>query len=172
MTMITSVFDSVVAAAITVVMSWITREDNKTRKIKNNKVLWIAIFGIVYRVVAQVEWIVGRDHSSLTKMLEPTIEGLLGMIVVALPMLILATKFNVPIGGGDIKLTGALGIYVGWQGSVIILLASCVSAIVVYAVKAAKNPGTVGLKTSIPMALYTQIGYIFVLVLKLVEILL
>ena len=171
MTMITSVIDSMTACGISGLMTFISIEDCKTYKIRNNKVFWIALLGVIYRLVYQVEWLVGREHSGITSMLKPTIEGVLGMVVVALPMLILTTKFNVPIGGGDIKLTGALGIYVGWQGSLIILLVSCVAAIITYGVKAIKSPGAVGLKTSIPMGLYTHIGFVFVICLKLLELL-
>lgn len=167
--MITLATDAIVACGIAFVMAVISVEDCNTFKIRNNKVVWIGLMALMYRIVAQIDRAVGRTYSSLEQLLEPMIQGLMGIVIVALPMLLLATYFKIPIGGGDIKLTAALGLYVGWQGSIWIMMLSCIAACVAYGIKAVGTPGLVGLKTKIPMGLYTHIGYTIFICYKLLS---
>lgn len=167
MTMITSVIRLISACGIAWILTNISVEDSRICKIRNKKVIWVLMYGILYRLSSQINWIVNRTYNGWMDMLDPIIQGLLGMVIVALPMLILACYFKVPIGGGDIKLTGALGLFVGWKGSLWILLISCVSACFEAGIRALGGKEKVSLKTRIPMAVHMQIGYTVVIICSL-----
>lgn len=157
--MITLVIDAVAACFVAVVLAKISVEDATTRKIRNKMVALIALAGLLYRIVAQIEGFIYRDDNGLIQTLEPLWQGIGGTFIVALPMLLVAYYMHVPIGGGDIKLMGALGLYVGVRGSLWILLLSCLAVCVVYGVKMAVTRKPISLRTSVPMGLYIHIGY-------------
>ncbi len=169
MTTITLVIDGLAAGFVAVVMAKISVEDSATRKIRNKKVALIALAGLVYRIVAQIERFIYRDDDGLIQTLEPLWQGIGGMLIVALPMFLAAYYMHVPIGGGDIKLMGALGIYVGIGGSLWILLLSCLAVCIVYGVRMAATRKAINLKTSVPMGLYIHIGYTIFICSRLVS---
>lgn len=167
--MITLVIDALAACFVAVILAKISVEDAATRKIRNKKVALIALAGLLYRIVSQIEGFIYRDDDGLVQTLEPLWQGVGGMLIVSLPMLLVAHYMHVPIGGGDIKLMGALGLYVGVQGGLWILLLSCLAVCVVYGVKMAVTRKPISLRTSVPMGLYIHIGYTVFICSRLVS---
>ena len=170
MTTITLVIEALTACAIAFILTNISIEDCRTFKIRNCWTLAVALAAFLYRLSLQTRMLSAGDFSDLTVTFGPAIEGLIGMLSVALPMLLTEHFFHLTVGGGDIKLMAGLGMYLGWQGSVCVLMISNIAAVLVYAVRKMALKRDVNLKTHIPMGIYIQIGYTVVILWRLAEL--
>ncbi len=159
MTTIISVIEALAACGIAFALTKISVEDCRTFKIRNALTVTVALIALAYRLALEAETLAEGGWNGPSEMLAPLIAGVIGMLSVALPMLLVNQFFHMPVGGGDIKLMGGLGLFLGWQGSVWVLIVSNIAAILVYAVRKAALKKDVGLKTRIPMGIYIQIGY-------------
>lgn len=81
---------------------------------------------IIPNVLAVLMACLGVLYSSLY---DTWYNSLIGMIIPALPMLLLRVRQG-RIGAGDIKLISAIGAWVGWLSNLYILLAACILALI------------------------------------------
>lgn len=65
---------------------------------------------------------------------EAIVSGLLGLAVGGLSLLILALIYEDGLGGGDVKLVAAIGLYVGWSHILIIIWLAAILAILMFAI--------------------------------------
>ena len=107
---------------------------------------WIAILmiGIASAVIGGC---MGRDVQGILYV--PLLERLVGLLYPAISLLIIAFKWG-GIGGGDIKLTAALGFGFGLYGLAAILFFAVIPACIYAGVKKQK---------SVPLAVFLGIGF-------------
>lgn len=127
-------------------------EDRRSMRIPNRLVLAILGVGLV-RCLFQLVW--------SSQLFQPT-PWILGMVVVSVPMLLLALAAPGSIGGGDIKLAGAAGLYLGpagvVEGSVVgFLLAGVCGAILLLSKRKT-------LRDEFPLGPFLAAGYLGVLI--------
>ena len=83
-------------------------------------------------------------------------EHLIGLVAVSLLLFIVAVLSNGGMGGGDIKLMGAAGLFLGWKLILLALIVgSVVGAIISLILLAAKKAGR---KTMIPFGPFLSLG--------------
>lgn len=117
-------------------------------------ILWAAITDYRKRIIPDWTWIAILLMGGVSAFLFntpyiPLLERILGFLLPGLSLLFLAVKYG-GVGGGDIKLTAAMGFYFGLYGLVAILFFALFPACI-YA-KATRQK-------SIPLAVFLCIGY-------------
>ena len=86
----------------------------------------------------------------------PLPEHLIGLVAVSLLLFLVAILSNGGMGGGDIKLMGAAGLFLGWKLILLALIVgSVVGAIISLILLAAKKAGR---KTMIPFGPFLSLG--------------
>lgn len=104
---------------------------------------------------------------SLCVLPDITLENLLGMIL-AIPLLVIGALSD-GIGGGDIKLTGALGFALGYPDALITLVAGLSVMLMTHAVLTLmKKRKQESACIAYPMAPFIGVGYCIMLVLNIV----
>lgn len=88
-------------------MFWAGISDFKTRRVKNTYTYIILVLAAVKLFIFEMDWMI----------------LLFGGLVVFIPFIIVAMKSN-GVGGADIKLTSALGLYLGFGEIVAVVLLS------------------------------------------------
>ncbi|GAW94133.1 prepilin peptidase [Calderihabitans maritimus] len=103
--------------------------------------------------------LLGTFMAALTRELVP--EALLGAAAGFLPLFFLAVVSRGGMGGGDVKLAGVLGIFLGWKKILLVLfLASCLAAAVgLLAIASGKK----GRKDPLPFGPFLAVGVVIVL---------
>lgn len=96
-------------AAVLIVLAFI---DFDTREIPDRLPVAIAVLGVINVFFSGLKWY----------------EHLIGAVVVALPFLIAALLGG--MGGGDVKLMAAAGLFLGWKCALLSLLVACVAGLV------------------------------------------
>lgn len=87
--------------------------DMDTKEIPNGAVLIILICGIINILLdPELTWM----------------QGLIGFFVASLPMLLIALVSGGGMGGGDIKLMAAAGLFLGWENILTAFFISCLTA--------------------------------------------
>ena len=109
--------------------------DIKTRRISNKIPLFIALIGLIQMDVAN---------------------ALLGLIFVPLPYLVMALIKENSMGGGDIKLMGACGFFLGLQTGYVASILGLLFAITVHF--AFRAFGSKNTNKNIPLAPYLGLG--------------
>ena len=109
--------------------------DIKTRRISNKIPLFIALIGLIQMDVAN---------------------ALLGLIFVPLPYLVMALIKENSMGGGDIKLMGACGFFLGLQTGYVASILGLLFAITVHF--AFRALGSKNTNKNIPLAPYLGLG--------------
>ena len=109
--------------------------DIKTRRISNKIPLFIALIGLIQMDVAN---------------------ALLGLIFVPLPYLVMALIKENSMGGGDIKLMGACGFFLGLQTGYVASILGLLFAITVHF--AFRAFGSKNTNKNIPLAPYLSLG--------------
>ncbi len=79
-----------------------------------------------------------------------------GLVCVSIPLLIVAVLFPGSIGGGDVKLTAASGLFLGWKALLISVAAGFLLAGV--CVGSLLAAGKIGKKDSFPLGAFLCIG--------------
>jgi len=115
--------------------------------------LWAAITDYKKRIIPDWTWIVLLAIGFVSAFLFPApnlIERIAGLLIPGICLLLLAVKYS-GVGGGDIKLTAAMGFCFGLYSLVFILFFSLLPALI-YS-KATKQ-------RSIPLAVFLCIGFL------------
>ena len=117
-------YDMIFISAIMVVLITIAAIDYKTMIIPNGTVIALIVIGVLYTVarlifpayfVTEITWL----------------ESVIGFFAASLPLFLVAVLSKGGMGGGDIKLMAAAGIFLGWKGILVAMIAgSLVGAIV------------------------------------------
>lgn len=98
-----------------------------------------AIFAtiIVKIICTLILWILGKAGSSLTKVfLKLFLDGLAVSLPVLLLVLLIEKLWKKEVmGGGDIKLIFATGLYLGWEKNLWMLLLACVFGVIIGFIK-------------------------------------
>ncbi|WP_188535046.1 prepilin peptidase [Paenibacillus segetis] len=95
--------------ALCILLLLSSMSDIQKRTIPNVIVVIILVLGILYNLL---------HHSFYT--------ALIGIFIPSILLLIAKSKFNYPIGAGDIKLLSAIGAWIGWLMNLYVLLLSCI----------------------------------------------
>ena len=122
-------FAFLILLALLVLLISLTIKDIRTRTLPNNQVALLAVLGLIHNLL--VTFSLGADVLS-------TVVGLiisaLAIMSLTLALVLLPLRAfrcgEPPLGGGDIKLLGSIGLTVGYA-VVPIVLFSCLAAIVV-----------------------------------------
>ncbi|MHB8075698.1 prepilin peptidase [Desulfosporosinus fructosivorans] len=117
-------------------------------------ILWAAISDYRKRIIPDWTWIAVLLIGGVSAVLFntpyiPLLERILGLLLPGVSLLLLAVKYG-GVGGGDIKLTAAMGFCFGLCGLVAILFFALLPAYI-YA-KAAKQK-------SVPLAVFLCVGF-------------
>lgn len=117
-------------------------------------IVWAAIKDFKKRIIPDWTWIaillIGGVSAFLFNTPNiPLLERILGFLLPGLSLLFLAVKYG-GVGGGDIKLTAAMGFYFGLYGIVAILFFALLPACIYTKVTRQK---------SVPLAVYLCIGF-------------
>ncbi|ODA43065.1 hypothetical protein DSBG_0061 [Desulfosporosinus sp. BG] len=117
-------------------------------------ILWAAVSDYRKRIIPDWTWIavllIGSVSASLFNTpYIPLLERILGLLLPGVSLLLLAVKYG-GVGGGDIKLTAAMGFSLGLFGLVVILFFALLPACI-YA-KATKQK-------SVPLAVFLCVGF-------------
>jgi len=117
-------YDMIFLPAIVVVLITIAAIDYKTMIIPNGTVIALIIIGGLYTIarlvfpqefVIQITWL----------------ESLIGFFAASVPLFLVAVISKGGMGGGDIKLMAAAGIFLGWKGVLVAMtFGSLIGAIV------------------------------------------
>jgi leader peptidase (prepilin peptidase)/N-methyltransferase len=103
---------SVLCAVTAVILFAISFTDAKRRKIPNILIMALLVVGIASM------WVWPEIH---------TVERLIGIFIISVPLCIVAAISPGSLGGGDIKLVASAGLLLGWKGA---LAAFLVAALV------------------------------------------
>ena len=117
-------YDIIFLSAIIVVLLTIAAIDYKTMIIPNGTVIALIIIGGLYtvaRIIFPQEFVI-----SIT-----WLEALIGFFAASVPLFLVAVLSKGGMGGGDIKLMAAAGLFLGWKGVLVAMIAgSLIGAIV------------------------------------------
>ena len=117
-------------------------------------ILWAAVSDYRKRIIPDWTWIAvlligGVSASFFNTPYIPLLERILGLLLPGVSLLLLAVKYG-GVGGGDIKLTAAMGFCFGLCGLAVILFFALLPACI-YA-KATKQK-------SVPLAVFLCVGF-------------
>ena len=117
-------------------------------------ILWAAISDYRKRIIPDWTWILilligGVSAYLFNTPYLPLLERILGFLLPGISLLFLAVKYD-SVGGGDIKLTAAMGFCFGFWGFAIILFFGFLTACIYSKVTRQK---------SVPLAVFLCIGY-------------
>ncbi len=117
-------YDVIFLSAILVVLLTIAAIDYKTMIIPNGTVIALIVIGGLYtvaRIIFPQEFVI-----SIT-----WLEALIGFFAASVPLFLVAVLSKGGMGGGDIKLMAAAGLFLGWKGILVAMIAgSLIGAIV------------------------------------------
>jgi len=117
-------YDVIFLSAIVVVLLTIAAIDYKTMIIPNGTVIALIVIGVLYtvaRIIFPQEFVL-----SIT-----WLEALIGFFAASLPLFLVAVLSKGGMGGGDIKLMAAAGLFLGWKGVLVaMIVGSLIGAIV------------------------------------------
>ncbi|MBN2881995.1 MAG: prepilin peptidase [Clostridia bacterium] len=144
--------DLLFMAVISIILVAISMIDIKTMTIPNGLVIALFITGILYSGTR----LLFPDMFSQTMM---WFEPLIGFFAASLLLLLVAVLSKGGMGGGDIKLMAAAGIFLGWKGVLLALvsgslLGAVISIILIIA-------GKKGRKDMIPFGPFLCVGIMF-----------
>lgn len=117
-------------------------------------ILWAAVTDYRKRIIPDWTWIAILLMGGVSAFLFntpyiPLLERILGLLLPGLSLLFLAVKYG-GVGGGDIKLTAAMGFYFGLYGIVAILFFALLPACIYAKVTKQK---------SVPLAVFLCVGF-------------
>lgn len=117
--------------------------DFKTKEIPNSLIIALLVFGVIHALLNnEVAWW----------------ERLIGFAAVSVPLLLVYVLSRGGIGGADIKLMAAAGLFLGWKLILVaFLIGVVVGAVCVLILASMKKAGR---KTAVPFAPYLAIGII------------
>lgn len=117
-------FDMIFLSAIIVVLITIAVIDYKTMIIPNGLVIALVIIGLFYIIASFI-----FPESFVISI--TWFESLIGFFAASLPLFIIAVISKGGMGGGDIKLMAAVGIFLGWKYVLVAMIAgSLIGAII------------------------------------------
>lgn len=117
-------YDMIFLPAVIIVLITIAAIDYKTMIIPNGTVIALIIIGGLYTAARLI--FPGQFVMEIT-----WLEALIGFFAASLPLFLVAVLSKGGMGGGDIKLMAAAGIFLGWKGILLAMIAgSLVGAIV------------------------------------------
>ena len=114
----TGVLDRVFLVALLVILGCVSATDIRTRTIPNGLCIMIALLGIARVIAGSVGWLAAEMPVTV-------LDAVLGACAASLPLLALASLSG-GVGGGDIKLMAAAGVFLGWRSALLALAFGCV----------------------------------------------